>query len=142
LGVTAVPADRVDLELFYDGACPLCSREVAFIRKLDRRNGIKLTDIAAPDFDPVPLGKDFSTLMARIHARTPDGTWLEGVEVFRRIYTAVGLGPLAALSRLPGIAWLAERSYDQFAKNRLRLTGRCDADVCRPASESATRTLS
>lgn len=140
--MTAVAADRFDLELFYDGDCPLCSREVTFIRKLDRRHRIKLTDIAAPDFDPAPLGKDFSTLMARIHARTPDGAWLEGVEVFRRIYSAIGLGPLAAVTRLPGIAWLTERSYDQFAKNRLRLTGRCDADVCRPASARATRTSS
>jgi predicted DCC family thiol-disulfide oxidoreductase YuxK len=76
----AVPAGRFDLELFYDGACPLCAREVAFIRKLDRRRKIALTDIAAPDFDPAPLGKEFAILMARIHARTPDGTWLEGLE--------------------------------------------------------------
>jgi predicted DCC family thiol-disulfide oxidoreductase YuxK len=124
------------LELFFDGDCPLCSREVAFIRRLDRTRRIKLTDIAASDFDPTALGRDFGELMARIHARLPDGTWLEGVEVFRRIYAAIGLGPLAALTRVPGLSWLTERAYDTFARNRLSWTGRCDADVCTPRAHS------
>ena len=32
--------------------------------------------------------------------RLPDGTWVEGVEVFRRLYAAVGFTRLAAVSRL------------------------------------------
>ncbi|MFC1609871.1 DCC1-like thiol-disulfide oxidoreductase family protein [Myxococcota bacterium] len=34
------------IELFYDGACPLCSREVKAIRRLDRKGRIQFTDIA------------------------------------------------------------------------------------------------
>jgi monofunctional biosynthetic peptidoglycan transglycosylase len=68
--------------------------------------------------------------MDRIHARLPDGTLVEGVEVFRRLYAAVGFGPLVALTRLPGIAWLLDRLYRWFARNRLRLTGRCVDGAC------------
>ena len=47
------------------------------------------------------------TLMAQMHGRLPDGTWLRGVEVFRRMYAAVGFGPLVFLSRLPLISQVA-----------------------------------
>ena len=92
-----------ELELFFDGECPLCRREVAMMQRLDRRKRIVFTDIAAPGFDPAPLGRDHATLMASIHARLPDGSLVTGVEAFRRAYAALGLGfgPLVALSRLP-----------------------------------------
>jgi len=77
--------------------------------------------------------------MARIHARTSDGTWMQGVEVFRRLYTAVGFGALVAPTRLPGIAQLLDLGYRWFAKNRLRLTGRCADGACeRPAGPKRT----
>jgi len=55
---------------------------------------------------------------------------IEGVEVFRRLYTAVGLGVLAAPTRLPGMAQLLDLGYRWFAKERLRLTGRCADGAC------------
>ena len=59
-----------------------------------------------------------------------DVMWERWVEVFRRLYTAVGLGPLAALTRLPGVKQGLDFAYERFAKNRLRLTGRCTKDGC------------
>jgi predicted DCC family thiol-disulfide oxidoreductase YuxK len=119
-----------DVEIFFDGECPLCMREVRLLRRLDRKQRVRFTDIAAAGFDPSALGLDMAALMARIHGRLPDGTILEGVEVFRRVYEAVGLGVLAKVSRWPGISALTEAAYEIFAKNRLRLTGRCDHTSC------------
>jgi predicted DCC family thiol-disulfide oxidoreductase YuxK len=126
------------LELFYDGECPLCTREVAWIRRLDRTNRILLTDIAASGFAASALGVTHADLMARIHARLPSGELISGVEVFNRTYEALGLTKLAAVARWRVVAPLLERAYEVFAKNRLRLTGRCDdascpTDVARPA---------
>ena len=118
------------VEAFFDGDCPLCVREVRMLQRLDRRTRIKWTDVAAPGFDAQALGKSHAAFMERMHGRLADGTWIEGVEVFRQLYQAVGFGPLVGLSRLPGISWLADRGYDLFARNRLRLTGRCDAQSC------------
>lgn len=100
------------------------------LRRLDRRAALRFTDIAAPEFDPSPLGMTHAQLMARIHGRRLDGSGalLEGVDVFRELYAAVGLGPLVALSRLPGVSGALERGYRWFARNRLRLTGR--GEVC------------
>lgn len=119
-----------ELELFFDGDCPLCRREVAMMRRLDRRARVLFTDIAAAGFDPAPLGRDRATLMASIQARLPDGSFVTGVEAFRRAYGALGFGPLVALSRLPLVAHFAECAYAVFARNRLRLTGRCNDDLC------------
>jgi predicted DCC family thiol-disulfide oxidoreductase YuxK len=117
------------VEIFFDGECPLCMREVKMLQRMDRQQRVRFTDIAAKTFTP-PAGLDMAALMARIHGRLPDGSILEGVEVFRRVYEAVGLGWLSRASRLPGISALTEAAYALFAKNRLRLTGRCDHNSC------------
>ena len=118
------------VEIFFDGECPLCTREVNLLKRMDRKERVRFTDIAARSFDPSALGLDMAALMARIHGRLPDGSIIEGVEVFRRVYEAVGLGFLSRASRWPGISSLTEAAYKLFAKNRLRLTGRCDHTSC------------
>jgi predicted DCC family thiol-disulfide oxidoreductase YuxK len=119
-----------EIELFFDGGCPLCAREVRLLRRLDHSGRIRFTDIADPAFDPATVGSTLQTLMGRIHARLATGEWIEGVEVFRRLYAAVGFGRLVALSRLPGVRGLLDVAYRAFAANRLRLTGRCSGRSC------------
>lgn len=125
------------LEVFYDGECPLCMREIRALRRLDREARIRFTDIAAQGFDPSVVGLSWQALMKRIHGRLPSGEIIEGVEVFRRLYDAVGFGALVRLSRLPVIAQLLDLGYSFFAKNRLRLTGRCEGGACEVPARSA-----
>ena len=120
-----------DIELYYDGACPICRREVRALRRLDRRSRLSFVDIAAEGFDAGSVGLVQRELEDRIHGRLPDGTVVEGVEVFRRAYAAIGLAPLVAVTRLPGVARLLDLAYRWFAKNRYRLTGRCADGACR-----------
>lgn len=101
------------------------------LRRWDRQHKIRFTDIDAAEFRPEELGKTMAELMAEIQGRLPDGTWISGVEVFRRLYTAVGFGPLVFLTRLPIISQTMDLGYRWFAKNRLRLTGRCTAESCK-----------
>jgi predicted DCC family thiol-disulfide oxidoreductase YuxK len=124
------------IEVFFDGGCPLCRREISFLRRWDRRGKIRFTDISSPDFQAAAVDKTDDVLMAQMHGRLPDGTWLQGVEVFRRLYAAVGFGPLVLLSRLPLISQLLDWGYAVFARNRLRLTGRCTAKSCSAKPDS------
>jgi predicted DCC family thiol-disulfide oxidoreductase YuxK len=117
-------------EVFFDGECPLCVREMALLRQRDRAGRIRFTDISRPEFDAAALGVDRATLMKRIHGRLPTGELVEGVEVFRRLYAAVGFARLVRATRLPGVAGLLELAYGVFARNRLRLTGRCQDGAC------------
>jgi predicted DCC family thiol-disulfide oxidoreductase YuxK len=118
---------RWEVEAFYDGDCPLCTREVNFLRRIDRHGKIRFTDIAAADFRADNYGIDLDEFMTEIHGRLPDGTWVRGVEVFRRLYSAVGCGPIVWATRLPLIRGLLDRAYSMFARNRLRWTGRCSS---------------
>jgi predicted DCC family thiol-disulfide oxidoreductase YuxK len=122
-----------EITLLYDGACPLCSREVAMLRRRDRRGALGAVDIAAPGFDPGVYGLDQARVMARMHGVLPDGAIVEGMEVFRRAYAAVGLGWLLAPSRWPLVGRLFDAGYAWFARNRLRWTGR--AHECEGACE-------
>ncbi len=124
-------------EVFYDGECPLCMREIRMLQRLDRRGRILFTDIANPRFDEREVGVSWESLMERIHGRMPDGRVVEGVEVFRQLYSAVGLRWLMPITRIPGISHLLDLAYHAFAKNRLRFTGRCDENGCAVRRESA-----
>ncbi len=128
-------AEATEVEVFYDGACPLCTREIRWLGRLDRQHRIRFTDITAEGFDASLLGVSLAALMDRIHGRLADGSLIEGVEVFRRLYAAVGFRWLVRATRLPLIAPLLDLAYRVFAKNRLKLTGRCTSDACAlPAS--------
>jgi predicted DCC family thiol-disulfide oxidoreductase YuxK len=49
------------VEVFYDGDCPLCVREIRMLRRKDRAAKIVFTDIAAPTFDPASSARPWPT---------------------------------------------------------------------------------
>ena len=114
------------IKLLYDGECPLCMREVNFLQKRDAGRGlVAFVDIAADDYTAEANGGvDFETAMGRIHAVLPDGTLVQKVEVFRRVYEVLGMGWIYFITKLPIIGWLADALYDFWADRRLALTGR------------------
>lgn len=127
-----------DVQMFFDGDCPLCTKDVRFMQWLDRKKRVSWIDIAAKDFSPEAYGLTMVTLMDRLHARLPDGSWITGADAFRRVYQTVGFGWLVAITRLPGIRWLVNKGYDVFAKNRLKWTGRCAPDGACTLPKSST----
>lgn len=128
----------VQLTILYDGGCPLCVREVTFLRRRDQRlhpgdERLAFVDIDAAGYDPTRHGDiSYRDAMGRIHALAADGSVLIDLAVFRRAYELVGLGWLYAPSRWPLLRQLADRLYGLWAALRLRLTGRPDLDsLCR-----------
>jgi predicted DCC family thiol-disulfide oxidoreductase YuxK len=126
------PTGDWEIRLLYDGECPICSREVEMLRKRNGAGRLDLEDIADPAFDATRYGLDQEGVMARIHGVLPDGRVVEGVEVFRRAYAAVGLGWLMAPTRWPLLRPLADAGYRWFARNRLRLGGRAEPAAPEP----------
>lgn len=120
--------DQWQIKLLYDGDCPLCMREVNFLQKKDAGRGlVKFVDIADDSYAPAEHGGiDFETAMGRIHAVMADGTVIKNVEVFRRIYSILGIGWLYAPTRWPIIGPIVDKLYDFWADLRLRVTGRPD----------------
>lgn len=114
------------IKLLYDGDCPLCVREVNFLRRKDNGRGlVAFTDIAAPDYTAAANGGvDFATAMGRIHAVLPDGTAIKNVEVFRRVYQVLGIGWIYAPTGWPIVGPVVDWVYGLWADWRLAVTGR------------------
>jgi predicted DCC family thiol-disulfide oxidoreductase YuxK len=121
------------LTVFFDGACPICAREIAFMKRLDRQRQLKFNDFSAADYDAASIDVSPAELGRVIHARWADGRVISGVDVFRAMWEAVGLGMLATVSRLSLIEPMVVKAYAWFARNRLKLTGRsnsCPTSAC------------
>jgi predicted DCC family thiol-disulfide oxidoreductase YuxK len=116
------------IKLLFDGDCPLCVREVNFLKRQDSDRGlIKFVDIAADDYKAEDnAGIDFETAMGRIHGILADGTVIQNVEVFRQIYDLLGIGWVYAITKLPLVGRLADALYGVWADYRTILTGRSD----------------
>ena len=99
--------------------------EVDFLRKRDISNKIRFTDLQSLDYNPADHGNvQFVDGMRKIRAVLPDQTVVTGVDVFRKTYEAIGLGWVFQLTKLPVIGSFADKVYDVWAENRLRLTGK------------------
>lgn len=127
--MNSADSNSYNFTMFYDGACPLCSREAKLLMKRDKNKKIRFIDTASPDFDPTNYG--ISTDPDRlIHGMMKDGTIVRGVEVFRQVYKELGLGWLLAPTGWPILKPIFDYLYLIFAKNRIaigRLFGRrCD----------------
>jgi len=115
-----------EIKLLYDGDCAICRHEVEFLQKRDGdRHRLAFVDIMAPDYDPAEHGGvSFEAAMERIHAVRSDGTVLKNVEVFRQIYTLIGLGWIYAATGWPVIGPVVDWLYGVWAALRLPITGR------------------
>ena len=97
--------------VWFDGSCPLCSREIALMRRLDHRHAIDFVDIAG-DGAACPI--DRRRLLDRFHVREGD-TMLSGAAAFAAMWREIPmLRPLGLAARNPGMLRLLERLYLGF----------------------------
>ena len=118
------------ITVFFDGGCPLCAKEIAWLRKRTGKTGPQFVDIDAEDFSAEQYGKTLDFFHSELRALAPSGSFISGMEVFRILYSSAGFGIIARLTALPGIRQVFDLAYRVFAKNRLRLTGRCVDSQC------------
>ena len=116
-----MPAPQPSLEVWYDGGCPLCRREITLMRRLDRAGRIRFIDVSR-SASACPL--DRQALLARFHARE-NGVMLSGAAAFAAMWRAIPLlAPLGQLARLPAVLRLLEWAYGHFLAVRPRLQAR------------------
>jgi predicted DCC family thiol-disulfide oxidoreductase YuxK len=99
--VPSNPSQSPALTVYFDGACPVCSREIAMYR---RQPGAE-----ACTWDAAELGTDLSRPVAltRFHVRRADGSLVDGARGFAELWRTLprwawlgriaGFGPMPAL---------------------------------------------
>lgn len=109
---------RGKLEVWYDGTCPLCTREIAVMRRLDRAGAIRFIDVASPG-SQCPI--DRKALLERFHARE-NGVMLSGAAAFAAMWRAIPLlRPIGLIARWKPAQALLEIAYLRFLKVRPQL---------------------
>ena len=102
------------VEVYFDGSCPMCRREIAVYQNITPDQPIAWVDISKPD-TPLPHGQSKEQLMARFHTRTAQGELLSGAAAFVHVWAQLpGWRVLAWLAKVPGMLWLMEKAYNGF----------------------------
>lgn len=102
--------------VWYDGGCPLCRREIAAMRRLDRRGRIAFVDVDWDGEGVCPI--DRAELLARFHA-CEDGRIVSGAAAFAAMWRAIPmLRPLGLLARYQPMSMMLERGYRLFLRIR------------------------
>lgn len=120
--VAAGAANHDRLTVYFDGACPLCAREIGFYRRRPGADGVCWVDISQVDGDRVAPDLPLDDAMGRFHVRNRDGSLESGGAAFSRLWSAMpGFRLIGRFTRLPPVAWLLERAYRFFLRFRPRL---------------------
>lgn len=107
--------------VFFDGSCPLCSREIQHYRQLPGSDSIHWVDASCEPTALSEAGLSVATAMRRLHARDASGDWHVGLDAFLLIWRR--------LPRYGWVAWLLgnrlarplfSRLYNVFADWRYR----------------------
>ncbi len=102
------------LTVLYDGACPLCRREIAIYRDLPANQPVAFVDVSNTA-TVLPPGRDRAQLLARFHVMAADGRLVDGARGFVALWAALpGWRWLARLAALPGATGLMEIGYRAF----------------------------
>ncbi|MFC7160336.1 DUF393 domain-containing protein [Pseudidiomarina halophila] len=92
------------------------------LKSRDKHGKIQFESIWDEDFAARFPDIDVAEANRILHARTPSGAMIYGLDVTYAAWSAVGRGWLIAPLRWPGVRWLADKGYLGFAKHRDRLS--------------------
>ncbi len=106
--------------LLYDGACPVCRREVLWLHNR-RPDAIAAVDIADADFDAAAYGLRPEQVDAALYGIRPDGSITVGMDSLREGYRQAGLGWLIGWTGHWPARPLFDACYRKFARNRMRI---------------------
>jgi len=114
----ANPAGPDSLSVFYDGACPVCRREIGVYRDLAPAQPVEFCDVSQSSLRlPAELTREQA--LARFHVRHADGRIESGARAFIALWERLPYWRwLARVGRLPGVTALMELAYRGFLRIR------------------------
>lgn len=120
------------VQVFYDGSCHLCSREIDHYRRQDSSGKIDFVDISSPGFEAKKFGLDSEKVKIHLHVRDKNGQIQTGVDSFVAIWQELEiLQPMIFLAQTAPFRQIAKVGYSVFAVLRPLLPKKkCDENGC------------
>ncbi|MFM8315266.1 MAG: thiol-disulfide oxidoreductase DCC family protein [Deltaproteobacteria bacterium] len=122
-------------QVFYDGACYLCSSEIDHYRKKQSAKPIEYVDISSPEFKASEHGLSEKDVNLKMHVRCEDGSLRTDVEAFFEIWRRIP--PYDRLAKVLDREWLKpvlRVGYFGFARIRPYLPKKkgihCESGAC------------
>ncbi len=113
------------ITVFYDGSCPLCTREIARWRHAPFACDIEWLDITDNDRELLRRGIDPGKAMLELHTQTDSGEIYTSVESYALLLSQLPRWYLLGrFMSLPIIKPLLTHSYNGLTRLRLKLEGR------------------
>lgn len=142
MAATSSPIDIPESEkakeactVYYDGACPLCQREIAMYQGMDGAETIRWHDVSVSGTGSDDLATQDA--MARFHVRRADGSLVSGARGFFEVMKTIPkLRRLGRALSVPPIPWIAEGAYRLFLPLRPFLKRIIPAPKTRPRNDA------
>jgi len=124
-----IQIDTVKPTVFFDGSCPMCSREIRHYRRLRGADRLEWIDISDDDAS-LAYGLDKDTAMARFHVLDASGEWQTGAYGFAELWSQLpAYRWLASITRKLRLLPLLDIGYTRFARWRLKRS--CQDGSCK-----------
>jgi predicted DCC family thiol-disulfide oxidoreductase YuxK len=105
--------------VYFDGGCPVCSREIRFYQRRPGGGAFAWVDVTRADAASLGPGLSREAALARMHVRRADGTLVAGAAAFAELWRGTpGLRWLGRLLAIPPLGVLAELGYRVFLRTR------------------------
>jgi predicted DCC family thiol-disulfide oxidoreductase YuxK len=131
---------RCSATVFYDGACPLCRREIAHYRRLRGADELAWVDISQDQAALDAHGLSREQAMKRLHVLDASGGWQTGAWAFAELWSQLAAYRwLANLLRMTGTLPMLDRAYGVFA--RWRVNRHCNPGTCEAGADTRQRPI-
>ena len=103
------------MSVYYDGDCPLCSKEIGFYKTFKGADAIRWVDLRKAPSGLIETNLDRDAALERFHVRTPDGVLYSGGAAFAHMWSVLpALAVPGRLMRLWPFSVLLEAAYRTF----------------------------
>ena len=107
--------DSPPLTVFFDGSCPICSKEIAFYKTRVGADTLSWVDVSDGKIAITQEAVTREELMARFHVQNSDGQLVSGGAAFAELWAALPAFKIfGKLFKLPVFSFVIDIGYDFF----------------------------
>jgi|TARA_B110000305_G_scaffold218632_1_gene258911 predicted DCC family thiol-disulfide oxidoreductase YuxK len=110
-----------ELILFFDGRCPLCTKEITLLQRYDKNAKIQFEDINSTSFETRFPFINLQEARDVLHGQLLDGTIIRGMDVTFMAWDLVKHHRWLKLLNLPLVRPLTDWVYQIFARHRSKI---------------------